>query len=257
MRLIIKGTMRNVIFGLGVLLLIGCGGKEKRPDVQAIVDQAIAIAGGENYQSSVVSFTFRDKEYTAKNTAKGKLLSRSFLQDSLQIEDILEGSAFRRLVDGKEVVVADTTAVKYANAINSVHYFARLPYGLNDPAVVKRYLGAIEMGGKVYHKIEVTFRQEGGGDDFEDVYVYWFNQGTLKPDYLAYEFHVNGGGLRFRKALNERYVGGIRFVDYENYKPKTSKAGVYELDSLFQLGELELLSEIKLEDIRVTPDNYN
>lgn len=249
--------MRNVMIGLTALLFISCGTKEEDPDVQAIVDKAISVAGGENYRTSVVSFRFRDKKYAGKNTEKGKELSRSFLQDSLEIEDILEGSSFRRRVDGEQVVVPDTTAVKYANSINSVHYFSRLPYGLNDPAVKKRYLGAIEIGGKAYHKIEVTFRQEGGGDDFEDVYVYWFDQETFKPDYLAYEFHVNGGGLRFRKALNERYVGGIRFVDYDNYKPKSGKADVYELDSLFQLGELELLSQIKLEEIRVTPGNYN
>ncbi|MDX1315190.1 MAG: deoxyribose-phosphate aldolase, partial [Eudoraea sp.] len=62
---------------------------------------------------------------------------------------------------------------------------------------------------------------------------------------------------RFRKALNERYVGGIRFVDYLNYKPRSLDFRVYELDSLFLKKELELLSEIKLEEISVTPDSYN
>ena len=30
----------------------------------------------------------------------------------------------------------------------------------------------------------------------------------------------DGIGLRFREAFNERYINGIRFVDYNNYKPK-------------------------------------
>jgi len=70
-----------------------------------------------------------------------------------------------------------------------------------------------------YYKLKVTFDQDGGGDDFDDTYVYFFNKATFKPDYLAYDFHVNGGGMRFREAYNERYVNGIRFVDYNNMKP--------------------------------------
>ncbi|MEM9686700.1 MAG: DUF6503 family protein, partial [Bacteroidota bacterium] len=72
-------------------------------------------------------------------------------------------------------------------------------------------------------------------------------------DYLAYEFHVNGGGLRFREAYNIRTVNGIRFVDYNNFKPKTKNTNIYDLDNSFENGELELLSEIILEDVEVSP----
>ena len=249
--------MKKSILIFGVVILLACNEQVKSPDVQALVDQAIEVSGGENYGLMKVSFTFRDKHYTGENTTGGKKYSRFFLEDSLEILDVLEGGSFQRRIDGKPISVPDSTATKYANSINSVHYFVRLPYGLNDPAVQKRYLGAAEIGGTAYHKIEVTFKEQGGGDDFEDIYIYWFNKETLKPDYLAYEFHVNGGGMRFRKALNDRYVGGIRFVDYENYKPKAPKANVYKLDEQFQEGTLELLSKIALEDIQVTRDNYN
>ena len=249
--------MKKLLLIFGIVILLACQEKVKTPDVQALVDQAIEVSGGENYKSMKVSFTFRDKRYTAEQTARGKMYSRLFMEDSLEILDVLEGEAFQRQIDGSPISLPDTTATKYANSINSVHYFVRLPYGLNDPAVQKRYLGTVEIGGTAYHKIEVTFKEQGGGEDFEDIYVYWFNKETLKPDYLAYEFHVNGGGMRFRKALNERYIGGIRFVDYENYKPRDEPADVYELDELFQQGALELLSRIELEAIRVSPDNYN
>ncbi|MBT8178392.1 MAG: deoxyribose-phosphate aldolase [Eudoraea sp.] len=249
--------MKKLILIFGIVILLACNERVKSPDVQALVDQAIEVSGGENYASMKVSFTFREKRYTGENTARGKKYSRFFLEDSLEILDILEGGTFQRQLDGKPISVQDSMATKYANSINSVHYFVRLPYGLNDPAVQKRYLGAADIDGTAYHKIEVTFKEQGGGDDFEDIYVYWLNKETLKPDYLAYEFHINGGGMRFRKALNERYVEGIRFVDYENYKPRTPDANVYELDERFEEGTLELLSRIELEDIRVTPGNYN
>ncbi len=250
--------MKKLFLGLFSAVLIACNGPEKI-DVQDLVDRAIAVSGGEQYDSVKLSFTFRDKRYAGENTARGKKLSRLFMEDSMEIYDVLEAGTFERTLDGNPTAVPDTSATKYANSINSVHYFVRLPYGLNDPAVQKRYLGIVEIGETAYHKVEITFREQGGGVDFEDVYVYWFNKETLKPDYLAYEFHVNGGGLRFRKALNERYIGGIRFVDYENYKPNTqaNEVSVYELDEQFQQGTLELLSKIELEDIRVTPDNYN
>ncbi|NNJ88175.1 MAG: deoxyribose-phosphate aldolase, partial [Eudoraea sp.] len=123
-------------------------------------------------------------------------------------------------------------------------------------AVQKELLGKNQIKGKDYYKIKVTFDQQGGGNDYEDVYLYWIDQKTYKPTYLAYEFHVNGGGLRFREAYNERYVEGIRFVDYYNYKPK-GEARITRLDALYENGELELLSDIELENIVVSPGNYN
>ena len=249
--------MRKSIWILVCCVTIACQEANKETDVQAIIDKAIEVSGGKNYKSSRVSFRFRDINYTSETAAKGKRLSRSFLKDSVEVLDILEGGEFTRSLNGQSVMVADTMAVKYANSINSVHYFARLPYGLNDRAVMKRYLGESAIEGKRYHKIEVTFKEEGGGDDFDDVYVYWFNKSTYKPDFLAYEFHVDGGGIRFRKAYNERYVGGIRFVDYLNYKSGNAEVSVYELDTLFMQNKLELLSRIELEDIEVSPGNYN
>ncbi len=249
--------MKNSLLSLITVVLIACNGTVQSPDPQPIIDQAIEVSGGVYYDSVKVEFTSRDIVYTAEKTAQGKRLSRLIREDSLEIRDILEADTFERQINGQSVSVPDSMATKYANSVNSVHYFVRLPYGLNDPAVQKRYLGTVEIGSLSYHKIEITFQEQGGGDDFEDIYVYWINKETLKPDYLAYEFHVNGGGMRFRKAINERYTGGIRFVDYENYKPKTEAVSVYELDSLFLEGALELLSMIELEDIQVTPDNYN
>ena len=249
--------MRKAIFISICCVLIGCKEPNKVNNAQALVDKSIEVSGGALYNSSKVSFRFRDINYTSESGLRGKKLSRSFLKDSTMILDVLEAGEFNRILNGKPAMVADTMAVKYANSINSVHYFARLPFGLNDRAVVKRYLGETTIEDQSYYKVEVTFKEEGGGDDFDDIYVYWFNKATFKPDFLAYEFHVDGGGKRFRKALNERYVEGIRFVDYMNYKPTDSKASVYALDSLFIRNELELLSRIELKDIEVIPDSYN
>ena len=239
------------------LLVLGC--KDKTEDAlgaQEIVDKAIEQAGGGLYACSHIDFVFRDRLYSLEYDESNKVLKRTFEKDSATIVDIKRNGGFQRMVDNQPVVVADSTARKYANSVNSVHYFAYLPYGLNDRAVNKKLLGVRSIKGRDYYTIEVTFDQEGGGDDFEDVYIYWIDKETFTPDYLAYEFHVDGGGMRFREAYNERYVEGIRFVDYSNYKP-TETVSIYDIDRHYSQNKLELLSKIELEEIRVIADNCN
>ena len=55
----------------------------------------------------------------------------------------------------------------------------------------------------------------------------------------------------FREAYNERFVGGIRFVDYYNLKPKSKTSSILDIDELYGNGDLELLSKIELENIQV------
>jgi hypothetical protein len=244
---------------LGIcLLLILTGCKERSaPDVDAqrIVDLAIEASGGERYQYSHIKFTFRDRKYSAYRENGQRVLKRVTETDTARIEDVISGSSFTRTVDGVMQQLADTTVQKLSEAVNSVHYFAALPRGLNDAAVNKTYLGLATIGDSQYHKIKVTFDQEGGGTDFEDIFVYWFSTETYLPDFLAYEYHTNGGGMRFREAYNQRMVGGIRFVDYRNFKYE-GKLPVTSLDRLYTEGELELLSLVELKDIEVIPDSY-
>ena len=82
--------------------------------------------------------------------------------------------------------------------------------------------------------------------------MYWVNTVTSKVDYLAYSYNEDDGkGLRFREAYNERYVKGIRFVDYNNYKPKDNTSKLEELDKQFIDNKLELLSKIELKEVTV------
>ncbi len=245
--------MKNLITALIVLFVVSCKEKEATTlSSQNIVDQSITVSGGELYQRSNISFKFRDRKYMSEIKDNKKVLQRSTKNDSAIILDILGRTGFTRFVNDSVIHLPDSMANSYSNSVNSVHYFANLPYGLNDTAVNKEFLGEIRIKDSDYYKLKVTFDQEDGGDDFDDTYIYWFNKKTFKPDYLAYEFHVNGGGLRFREAYNERYVGGIRFVNYYNFKPKDENTSIFDIDSLYLKEDLELLSKIELEDILVT-----
>lgn len=250
--------MRQVLSILLIVLLISCQEVEKKLTAQEIIDISIEVCGGKLHETTAISFDFRGRTYTSKTEENQKVLKRLLQNDSIQLLDILTGDKFQRFQNDSLIALSDSIARVYSNSVNSVHYFSKLPYQLNDPAVQKELLDEIVIKEKVYYKVKVTFEQDGGGDDFDDTYLYWINKETFKVDYLAYEFHVDGGGMRFREAYNERFVGGIRFVDYYNSKPKVSGTSIMQIDSLYRNEALQLLSKIELEDVTIlAQDSYN
>ena len=246
--------MYKSFFAITIIILLHGGCKQpKALDAQAIVDHAIAVSGGETIEKASIAFDFRNRHYKAKRLEGLYQLERQF-KDSLDIiRDVLSNDGFQRYKNDNPIKVSDTMAPKYARSVNSVHYFSVLPYGLNDAAVNKIYLNEVSINEQPYHKIKVTFNQNGGGDDFEDIFIYWINSNTFKTDYLAYSYLEDDGefGLRFREAFNERFINGIRFVDYNNFKPKDLSAVLENLDVLFENEDLKLLSKIELENIAV------
>lgn len=242
---------------ISILALTACGEAPEKPlEADEVVTRAIEEAGGERFGESHIEFVFRDRAYSSHWENGQQVLKRITTTDSAVIVDTRKGEAFERTVGDSLVVVPDSMAGKYSRSVNSVHYFAYLPHGLNGRAVNRELLGIVELDGKSYYKVKVTFEQEGGGEDYQDIFVYWFDTETFRPEFLAYEYFTDGGGLRFRQGYNDRTVGGLKFMDYRNFKTEAS-VPVTALDSLFELGQLEELSVIELQNISVNQDNYN
>ncbi|CAH8283276.1 hypothetical protein EV196_102237 [Mariniflexile fucanivorans] len=240
--------MPKKIILLVVLTISMLSCEKEIKDATVIVRKSIEVSGGNLIKNSNIEFDFRDKHYFAKRNSNGFTLAR--VSDS--IVDLLSNKGFERVINEHVVEVADSMIPKYAASVNSVHYFSVLPYGLDGDAVNKSYLGTSKLAGKEYYKIKITFNEEGGGEDFEDVFIYWINAETFKVDYLAYSYNEDDGvGFRFREAYNERYIKGIRFVDYNNYKPTNENVSLENLDNLFETGDLSLLSKIELKNIIV------
>lgn len=220
-----------------------------------IINKSIAVSGGNVLVSNTttINFDFRSIAYEAEYKSSHKLLSRLMLKDNDTVRDVLNGQKFQRFINEKPVVVSDTMIPKYSASVNSVHYFSVLPNGLNDKAVNKELIGEESVKEKDYYKIRVTFSQNGGGEDYEDVFIYWVNKETFKPDYLAYSYDEDDGkGIRFREAYNERYVNELRFVDYNNYKAEDKSIQLSELAKAFDNNTLTLLSKIELENVEVS-----
>ena len=253
--------MKNKVFFLLLsLVLVGCKEAKDSGDLdaennkaQSIIDESIKVSGADAYDAFNLRFNFRDRQYISRRHGGNFEYTRITVDSTGTITKDIHSNVrpFERSINDQRVEISDTLATKIENSINSVNYFVLLPYGLNDPAVNKSYLGLEQIKSTNYHKIKVTFDQEGGGKDFDDVYVYWINENSNKIDYLAYSYHVDGGGMRFREAYNERYFEGIRIVDYNNFKPINDTAELHDLAKAFENDELKLLSKIEIESVSI------
>lgn len=233
------------ILALCTLVWVGCEKKEDRAAV--IIQNAIEAHGGSGYDTLDLSFQFRDRIYEIEKKGGSFTYKRIFSDTTgREIIDILTNDGFTRTIDNTVQSLSAKDETAYSNALNSVVYFALIPYGLNDEAVVKKYVDETIIDGMKYHQIQISFKEEGGGADFEDVFLYWINADSYFVDYLAYSFHVNDGGVRFREAQNRRKVGKIYLQDYINYKPKESDLPLDSIMAQYKNNKLERLSEINL-----------
>ncbi|WP_420575412.1 DUF6503 family protein [Ekhidna sp.] len=254
----IKG---NIYLGILLgLLFVGCNPSASTttdPKAQAVVDSAIARSNLHLLANAEASFDFRDRSYGYKMKENQFEYTRLYIDSTgTETYDVLTNSGFTRYINGEVQELVAERQNAYANSVNSVIYFAFLPYRLNDASVIKNYLDKVKVLDKEYHKIQVTFRQEGGGEDFEDVFIYWFDSEDYSMDYFAYEYQTNGGGIRFREATNPRNINSIQIQDYINYKPKPGvEFKLSEIDRYYQQGKLEKLSDIDLKNLNVKLNN--
>jgi hypothetical protein len=234
------------LWGFIIFAFIGCS---TQADVETVINKTIEQHGGEAYQNSHIRFDFRGTEYTAKRTGGNYVYTRTMQDSSGVMVDSLSNTGLSRTVDGNKINLSAQDSAAYANSVNSVIYFAMLPYGLNDTAVNKKLLGQATIKGEPYYEVKVTFDQQDGGTDYEDEFIYWIHRDTYTMDYLAYRFHVDGGGTRFREAYNVRTIKGIRFADYNNYGGADMQQPLKKYDTYFKADTLTKVSEINLEDL--------
>lgn len=264
-----KTILKSTFATLCIFLFLSCKSEKKettkevkeelivtpKNKAEAIIKSAIKAHGGDLYNEASYSFTFRNKQYSFTNNNDSYTYSVIKENDKKEaVIDVLENGSFNRTVNGNKVELSNEDASRFGESLNSVIYFATLPHKLSDAAVNKTYKGEIQIKGKNYDVIQVTFKQEGGGKDFEDQYYYWINKDTNTMDYLAYNYKVNGGGVRFRSSYNRRNIDGVLFQDYINYKAEVGTP-LSELPALFEKNELKEVSRIDTENVKNLKSN--
>ena len=236
--------MRILFFLLG-LFGISCRQPLPTDPAQRLIMQAVDAYGGDRYDRAHYEFVFRDKTYTFMNDGPRYRYTRT---DTLGNKDVLDNDGISRTLNGTPVPLSEKQRSAYTESVNSVIYFATLPHKLQDSAVRATHAGTVTIKGEPYEVLDVRFVEAGGGTDFEDHFRYWIHANRHTVDYLAYDYRVNGGGVRFRSAYNPRTVGGIRFQDYVNYKAPTGTA-LADLPQLYESGALQELSRIETKQI--------
>jgi len=259
-------SLKIVLFITTLVSITSCKNKEQNVEIssldtskstektsalsksQILLNETIAAHGGDLYNTAYYSFVFRNVIYQFKNKGSEYQYTRINKKDGLDIVDVLNNGDFTRTINGKPVTLSDKEVATTTEAINSVIYFATLPHKLNDKAVNSKYIENTTIKDQTYDVIEVTFDQEGGGKDHDDEYYYWINTNTKRIDYLAYNYRVNKGGVRFRSAYNKRIVDGVRFQDYINFEAPVGTP-LKNLPALYEANKLKALSKIETENI--------
>lgn len=262
-------TLTALLLALAVaFFMAACGSNAESPGSaaldspltgEAIIDAAVEAHGGPVIDTSIVAFTFRGDRYHLLHD-RGRFRYERVATDSAgrRVREVLSNDSLYRSIDGTRVELTDAERASVNTTVNSVSYFALLPHALTDPAVQSRRLGIDTVRGTPYHTVEVTFRQEGGGPDWEDRFVYWFDTDTYAMDFLAYAYGLGDSdddpGHRFREAYNVRKVRGVRVADYVNYTDSTLTASTLEdyVDHL-DASTLEEVSRIELDSVEVRP----
>jgi len=245
---------------IGLMVLSGCTTEDTEPGqpltAQEIVDRAIEVYGGDALEHARMTFDFRGRQFVISRNS-GVFSYERHYQDSTgaSISEILSNDGFRRLTDGQELNVDDEELLgRMQRSVNAVVYFTRLPFPLNDGAVIKNLLEETTIKGEPYYEIEVTFQQEGGGRDFQDRFIYWFHREHFTMDYMAYYFYTDDEGSRFREAINVREIGGVRIQDYKNYTTDgVTFDTIQEYDDHFNNGNIRFVSDIINENIIIDP----
>ncbi|HDZ14798.1 hypothetical protein LCGC14_1150270 [marine sediment metagenome] len=218
----------------------------------SLVTKTIAAHGGELYDTAHYEFKFRKNRYTFHNKKEGYIYSTTSQKDGNEIRDVLENGTFSRTINGKNTELSEKDITKYTEALNSVIYFATLPYKLQDAAVNKSFEGRTTIKNQEYDILLVSFDEAGGGTDHDDTFMYWLNSKTGTIDYLAYSYATNDGGVRFRSAYDPRTIAGIRFQNYINYEaplgtPLKKLPELYEMDELKELSRIETVDVVALD----------
>jgi len=238
--------------GLAVLSLsiIACTAAKEELDADQVINKAILEHGGIRYDNMSVEFDFRDRHFKALIKNGKYVYESTFQSEDGWVKDVYQNDSFKRIVNEKEIELNIQNRADFQNATNSVIYFALLPFHLDDPVINRQLMRSVRIKGEPYFKVEVTFG-DGGGERFENAYIYWIHKEHFTVDFFAYSFNVNGGGVRFREATDVQIVEGIRFQNYNNYTIEEDYPA-HELDYAFEQDRLRLISEINLENVQVS-----
>jgi hypothetical protein len=235
------------------LAAIHVAAKPSRPGQLEIVDRSIAYHGFDRLPELEVDLVVSSKSGSFQVTALPgdvfdyRVRTNDGGKELFYRHANVDGEQLEVLEDGVAKALADETMKQRARDFVSARiYFLFLPYRLNDPGTYKQDLGLEEWDGRRLHKVRLTFEPEGSTYGSE-AYLFWFDPETARLEQFAYSFP---DGLRFRKLVNYREIGGLLLFDQENYAVDDTEDGVDWITSA-TAPTMKHLSTIALTEVLV------
>ncbi|MCY3844996.1 MAG: hypothetical protein OXH69_15805 [Acidobacteria bacterium] len=225
------------------------------PDLPEIVARSIAYHGGPLYASSRMSMTItslsgsfgieamRDGgsfEYVVINPARGDRPERRVRLTNDGVTEWIGGVESELDAEGERRATA---------FVNARVFFPLLPYTLNGGDIHFEDRGLDRWAGRDLHRVKVSFTP-GTSNDADDAYTFWFDPETGRVEQFGYDFD---NGLRFRRATSFERVNGVLFSDQDNYAVDGGKIPVDTLTPEYVVGNMRLLSEVRISDVTVEP----
>ena len=237
-----------VILFLISVMVTHCG----NPNPDELVNEAIKASGWNKFKNNDIEYDFRGTHYKVFHNNGHFIYEKIYLDTTQGIirEGMTNDSTYMEL-NGLAILLGEQQIKKIRSSINQVVYFNLLPYKLNDVSVNKKFVGEANINGKEYYKVKVTFDEEGGGDDYNDWFLYWFEKETKSMDYFAYYYHVNDASSRFRAVKKKHEINGFTFYDWENFTSDEIGEDIESYDKLYSEGKLKKVSDIELKNIEV------
>jgi len=150
------------------LVVAGCtdrasapGSDSADPAAQVIRD-AVQVHGGDRFDRIRVEIDFRgDPSSVLYDRGRFQFERRRVDAEGRTEVDRIDNDGASRLVNGAPVQLTTEERATLETQVNSVVYFASLPYRLEDLAVRLRDLGDVELEDRPYPMIEVTSSRKG------------------------------------------------------------------------------------------------
>ena len=239
-----KSILLLQVVALSVLVL-SCGQPPKQEESAATKTEDVAPEKKRTYPETLAKAleahggidhwdSFGTLEYDLKNSMLDTLGVEHQLIDLYSRKVLLNTDYYRLGFDGKEVWITNREAFGRMSPRfyhNLIFYFFGIPYLLADPGINYEDLGRVNVAGKPYDAVKITYNQ-GVGDSAEDIYIPHFNPETHELELLLYTVTYGDRGK------NENYNALL----YDNWQtvnglkvPKTMKGYKYENDSLTTL----------------------
>ncbi|MGF1510766.1 MAG: DUF6503 family protein [Myxococcota bacterium] len=229
-------------------LLLGVVGD---PSALVLLEKTIQAHGARRLANSTYAFEFRGDRIRMHRRDGVFCYERIETEADGETVTRLDNDGLVRWKDGVQRPAPDAAG----RSLNSIVYFASLPYPLLDPAVHVEKRADQRIRGRAFHVLDVSFRRQGGGDDHEDTFRYWLDAESSLITFMAYRFSRDGGGVRFREATDYVTVGRVRFIQWKNFGVQDSTPPFDQVLKRWREGTLPLISVVELEHLRRIPDS--